>query len=121
MLKPRYRVIKDRIVAKNRIAGLTLVKDAQDPPRFYLCHRTRRDLVAIGDAALALGQLSRQAQRFKAPARPRAAKYPRRFGRRPNARRGSAAAVAGGVGGRPALTARPGLGSAGGETSGLPA
>jgi len=34
--------------------GLALVCDERDPPRYYLQERRRRDLLAIGDKALAL-------------------------------------------------------------------
>ena len=35
------------------VSGLSLVRDASDPPRYYVQQRNRRDLIAIGDERLA--------------------------------------------------------------------
>ena len=50
-----------------------LVRDEQDPPRFYLGRKGRRELIAIGDHGLALRQFSREAQRLRALRRARPA------------------------------------------------
>ena len=53
------------IVAKDRGTGLMLVRDEQDPPRFYLRRNGRRELISIGDTEGALRQFSREARRLK--------------------------------------------------------
>jgi len=62
--------MKDRIIAKDRGTGLMLVRDEQDPPRFYLRLNGRRELISIGDTALALSQFSREARRLRLLRRP---------------------------------------------------
>lgn len=58
--------MNDRIIAKDRGCGLMLVRDEQDPPRFYLRLNGRRELISIGGAAGALSQFSREARRLRA-------------------------------------------------------
>lgn len=57
--------MNDRIIAKDRGCGLMLVRDEQDPPRFYLRLNGRRELISIGDTAGALSQFSREARRLR--------------------------------------------------------
>jgi len=57
--------MNDRIIAKDRGSGLMLVRNEQDPPRFYLRLNGRCELISIGDAALALSQFSREARRLR--------------------------------------------------------
>lgn len=42
-----------------------LVRDEQDPPRFYLRLNGRRELISIGDSAGAMSQFSREARRLR--------------------------------------------------------
>lgn len=58
--------MNDRIIAKDRGCGLMLVRDEQDPPRFYLRLNGRRELISIGDTAGAMSQFSREARRLRA-------------------------------------------------------
>ena len=57
--------MNERIIASNRICGLSLTQDDQDPPRFYVRSRNRRDLVSIGDLSQALSAFSLQVRRFR--------------------------------------------------------
>lgn len=58
--------MNDRIIAEDRGCGLMLVRDEQDPPRFYLRLNGRRELISIGDTAGAMSQFSREARRLRA-------------------------------------------------------
>lgn len=40
-------------IDRDFVSGLSLLKDANDPPRYYVQWKQRRDLIAIGDEALA--------------------------------------------------------------------
>lgn len=40
-------------IEQDLVSGLSLLKDASDPPRFYVQRRRRRELIAIGDESLA--------------------------------------------------------------------
>lgn len=62
--------MNDRIIAKDRGSGLMLVRNEQDPPRFYLRLNGRCELISIGDAALALSQFSREARRLRSLRQP---------------------------------------------------
>ena len=42
-----------RTIDQDILSELSLLKDGNDPPRFYVQHRHRRELIAIGDEALA--------------------------------------------------------------------
>jgi hypothetical protein len=41
-------------IDRDHLNGFSLLKDASDPPRYYLQAGRRRDLIAIGDRDLAL-------------------------------------------------------------------
>ena len=82
------------IVAKDRGTGLMLVRDEQDPPRFYVRRNGRRELISIGEAGQALRQFSREAQRLKALRQP-SARNVVHFPHRPPAIASAAAAVEG--------------------------
>lgn len=65
--------MKDNVISRDRGTGLMLIRDEQDPPRFYLRLNGRRELISIGDYAMALSQFSREARRLRSLRRPRRA------------------------------------------------
>jgi hypothetical protein len=57
--------MNDRIIAKDQGCGLMLVRNEQDPPRYYLRLNGRRELISIGDTAEAMSHFSREARRLR--------------------------------------------------------
>ncbi len=45
--------MKLSLIEQDIVSGLSLLRDANDPPRFYVQWKQRRELIAIGDESLA--------------------------------------------------------------------